>query len=39
MRALIEGVLDRLARWAHGLGVLVEPPLHGFENMRIAPSA
>jgi hypothetical protein len=28
-----ERVLDRLAPAAHGGGVLVEPPLHGFEYM------
>jgi hypothetical protein len=33
-----EGVLDRLAPLAHRLGVLVEPPLHGFENMLMLPA-
>ena len=31
-----EGVLDRLAPLAHGLRILVEPPLHGLEHMRTA---
>jgi hypothetical protein len=33
-----EGVLDRLAPLAHGLRVLIEPPLHGFENMLMLPA-
>ena len=33
-----EGVLDRLAPLAHGLRVLVEPPLHGFEDMLMLPA-
>jgi hypothetical protein len=33
-----EGMLGRLAPLAHRLGVLVEPPLHGFENMLMLPA-
>ena len=33
-----EGVLDRLAPLAHGRRVLVEPPLHGFENRLMLPA-
>jgi hypothetical protein len=33
-----EGVLDRLAPLAHGLRVLIEPPLHDFENMLMLPA-
>jgi hypothetical protein len=31
-------VLDRLAPLAHGLRVLVEPALHGFENRLMLPA-
>ena len=33
-----EGMLDRLAPLAHLLRMLVEPALHGFENMLVLPS-
>jgi hypothetical protein len=32
-----EGVLDRLAPLAHGLRILVEPPLHGLKHMLVLP--
>jgi hypothetical protein len=31
-------MLNRLAPLAHGLRVLVEPPLHSFENMPMLPA-
>src|SRR5207342_3761618 len=33
-----EGMLDRLAPLTHLFGMLVEPALHGFENMLVLPS-
>ena len=40
MRALIvvEGMLHRLAPLAHDLRVLVEPPLHGLEDVLKLPA-
>ena len=33
-----EGMLDRLAARAHGLGIFVEPLLHRLENVLVLPS-
>src|SRR5260370_1403050 len=33
-----EGMLNRLAPAAHGLGILIQPLLHGFENVLMLPS-
>jgi hypothetical protein len=31
-------MLNRLAPAAHGLGILIQPLLHGFENVLVLPS-
>jgi hypothetical protein len=33
-----EGMLNRLAPAAHGLRILIQPLLHGFENVLMLPS-
>ncbi len=33
-----EGMLNRLAPAAHGLGILIQPLLHNFENVLMLPS-
>src|SRR6202790_419106 len=33
-----EGMLNRLAPTAHGLGILIQPLLHGFDNVLMLPS-
>jgi hypothetical protein len=33
-----EGMLNRLAPAAHGLGILIQPLLHGFDNLLVLPS-
>src|SRR3954466_4992360 len=33
-----EGMLNRLAPAAHGLGILIQPLLHGFDNVLMLPS-
>ena len=33
-----EGMLNRLAPATHGLGILIQPLLHGFENVLVLPS-
>jgi Transposase DDE domain len=33
-----EGMLNRLAPAAHGLGILIQPLLHGFDNVLVLPS-
>src|SRR5512135_1477909 len=31
-------MLDRLAPLAHGFGILIEPPLHGFDHVLMLPA-
>jgi hypothetical protein len=31
-------MFNRLAPAAHGLRILIQPPLHGFENVLVLPS-